>query len=95
MKKKKKVEFSKVILTVVAFAAAAIVISSFVIMWRTGDTSPLAYIIPGIFAELSAATGFYFWKAKAENQIKLDAWRKKLELDEQNPESEEPEEMEG
>lgn len=95
MKKKKKVEFSKVILTVVTFAAAVIVISSFVIMWRTGDTSPLAYIIPGIFAELSAATGFYFWKAKAENQIKLDAWRKKLELDEQNPESEEPEEMEG
>lgn len=95
MEKKKKVEFSKVILTVVAFAAAVIVISSFVIMWRTGDTSPLAYIIPGIFAELSAATGFYFWKAKAENQIKLDAWRKKLELDEQNPESEEPEEMEG
>lgn len=94
MKKKKKVEFSKVILTVVAFAAAVIVISSFVIMWRTGDTSPLAYIIPGIFAELSAATGFYFWKAKAENQIKLDAWRKKLELNEQNPESEEPEEME-
>lgn len=85
MKKKKKVEFSKVILTVVAFAAAVIVISSFVIMWRTGDTSPLAYIIPGIFAELSAATGFYFWKAKAENQIKLDAWRKKLELSEQDP----------
>jgi peptidoglycan/LPS O-acetylase OafA/YrhL len=95
MKKKKKVEFSKVILTVVAFAAAVIVISSFVIMWRTGDTSPLAYIIPGIFAELSAATGFYFWKAKAENQIKLDAWRKKLKLNEENPEDEEPEEMEG
>ena len=95
MKKKKKVEFSKVILTVVAFAAAVIVISSFVIMWRTGDTSPLAYIIPGIFAELSAATGFYYWKAKAENQIKLDTWRRKLGLDEQDPESEEPEEMEG
>ena len=78
-----------------ALSTALIVISSFVIMWRTGDTSPLAYIIPGIFAELSAATGFYYWKAKAENQIKLDAWRKKLELDEQDPGIEEPEEMEG
>ena len=95
MKKKKKPEFSKVILGAVALSTALIVISSFVIMWRTGDTSPLAYIIPGIFAELSAATGFYYWKAKAENQIKLDAWRKKLELDEQDPDIEEPEEMEG
>lgn len=94
MKKKKKPEFSKVILGAAALSTALIVISSFVIMWRTGDTSPLAYIIPGIFAELSAATGFYYWKAKAENQIKLDAWRKKLELDEQDPGIEEPEEME-
>lgn len=76
----KKREFSKRILATVALATAAIVVAAFVLMWRTGDTSALAYIIPGMFAELSAATGFYFWKAKAENTIKLDIERKKLGL---------------
>lgn len=76
----KKREFSKRILAMVALATAAIVVAAFALMWRTGDTSALAYIIPGIFAELSAATGFYFWKAKAENMIKLDIERKKLGL---------------
>ncbi len=80
----KKREFSKRILTMVAKATAAIVVAAFVLMWRTGDTSALAYIVPGIFAELSAATGFYFWKAKAENMIKLDIERKKLGLETHN-----------
>ena len=74
-------EFSKTILRTVALATFVILAFSFALMWRTGDTTPLAYIIPGIFAELSAATGFYFWKAKAENEIKLDMRRKKLELE--------------
>ena len=76
----KKIEFSKRILATVAVATAAIVVAAFVLMWHTGDTGALTYIIPGIFAELSAATGFYFWKAKAENMIKLDTERKKLGL---------------
>lgn len=41
------------------------------IVYITGDLSPLDYLIPSVFAELAAATGFYFNKAKAENQIKL------------------------
>ena len=76
-----KKEFSKRILSTVAKAAALIIVAAFVLMWHTGDTTALAYIIPGIFTELSAATGFYFWKAKAENMIKLDIERKKLGLD--------------
>jgi type VI protein secretion system component VasK len=75
-----KPEFSKRILITAALSAAIIVVASFVLMWHTGDVSPLTYIIPGIFTELSAATGFYFWKAKAENTIKLDMERKKLDL---------------
>ncbi len=66
-----KMEFSKKILIAVSVATLAIVITSFVLMFMTMDLSPLAYIIPGIFAELASATGFYFWKAKAENMIKL------------------------
>ena len=70
MRKPRK-EFSKTILRAVAAATVVIVVFSFALMWRTGDTSPLAYLIPAIFAELATATGFYYSKAKAENRIKL------------------------
>lgn len=94
IQRSKKREFSKTILRAVALATVVIVALSFILMWKTGDTTPLAYIIPGIFAELSAATGFYFWKAKAENQIKLDAWRKRNLLDEPELSEEDPAEKE-
>lgn len=53
--------------------AVTLVVTAFTlaIVWKTGDTSPLAYLIPAIFAELATATGFYYSKAKAENRIKL------------------------
>ena len=35
--------------------------------------SGTAYLIPAVFTEMASATGFYFWKAKAENKIKLMA----------------------
>lgn len=66
-----KMEFSKKILIVVSIATLLIVVASFVLMWRTMDLSPLSYIITGIFAELASATGFYYWKAKNENMVKL------------------------
>lgn len=73
LNKSKRVEFSKVIFAVVAIMAAAITVFSCVVIWRTGDTSTLAYLIPAVFAELASATGFYYNKAKAENKIKLMA----------------------
>lgn len=39
-------------------------------VYKTCDTSPLMYLIPSVAAEFSAATGFYYWKAKAENKAK-------------------------
>jgi hypothetical protein len=67
----KKREFSKTIIS--AVGAVTIVVTAFtlIMVWRTGDTSPLAYLIPAVFAETAAATGFYYSKAKAENRIKL------------------------
>ena len=67
----KKREFSKVILTSVSIATALVVIASFVLMFIYGDLSPLTYIIGGCFAELANATGFYYWKAKNENMLKI------------------------
>lgn len=71
MKRKKKLEFSKLIMIVVGAVTIAVTAFTFVIVWRTGDTSPLAYLIPAVFTELSVGTGFYYSKAKAENRIKL------------------------
>ena len=65
--RKKKREFSKIIITIVG--AATLVVSA--VVWKTSDTAPLAYLIPSVFGELATATGFYFSKAKAENRIKL------------------------
>lgn len=59
------------IITVVGTAAGVVTVFTMAVVWKTGDTSPLAYLIPAIFAELATATGFYYSKAKAENRIKL------------------------
>ena len=68
---KTKMEFSKKILLVAGITNLAVIIFACVMMWRTFDTSPLAYLIPSVAAEVATGTGYYYWKAKAENQIKL------------------------
>ena len=67
----KKFEFSKILMIVVG--AVTVIVTAFTlhIVNKTGDTSPLAYLIPAVFGELATATGFYYSKAKSENQIKL------------------------
>lgn len=67
----KKREFSKVILAVIGAVTGIVTAFTLAVVWKTGDTSPLAYLIPAVFAELATATGFYYSKAKAENRIKL------------------------
>ena len=68
---KKKREFSKVLWVVAMIHATALTIYTMIAILITGDLSPLDTLIPSIFAELAAATGFYYSKAKAENLIKL------------------------
>lgn len=70
---KKKIEFSKIIFIGVSVVTIAITVFSCIIIWQTKDTTALAYLIPAVFAEMAAATGFYYTKAKAENKIKLMA----------------------
>ena len=70
-KPKKTVEYSKLIFSLVAAMTALVVAFTLIMVWRTNDLSPLGYLIPAVFAELAAATGFYYSKAKAENRIKL------------------------
>lgn len=70
-KKSRKTEFSKKILIVIAISTILIVIFSLIVVWKTKDTSPLAYIIPAVFVELATATGFYYRKAQKENELKI------------------------
>ena len=64
-------EFSKKIIIFISVFSVIVSALSIVLMWRTGDLSALAYLIPSVFTELTAATGFYYWKARTENKIKL------------------------
>lgn len=72
-KLRRKVEFSKLIFVGVSVLTVSIVVFSCYMIRLTMDTGPLAYLIPAVFTEMASATGFYFWKAKAENKIKLMA----------------------
>lgn len=68
---KTKMEFSKKILLVAGVVNIAVIIFACVMMWRTFDTSPLAYLIPSVAAEVATGTSFYYAKARSENMIKL------------------------
>lgn len=69
--RRKRREFSKIILACVGAVTLVVTVFTLAVVWKTGDTTPLAYLIPAVFAELATATGFYYSKAKAENRIKL------------------------
>ena len=68
---KTKRETSKVILTILAPIAVGVIIYACALMWHTGDTSGLAYLLPSVAAPMSTAIGFYYWKAKAENLVRM------------------------
>ena len=70
-KKKPPKEFSKKILIVAGIINAVVIVFTMVMIWRTLDLSPLAYLIPSVGAEVATGTGFYYSKAKVENRIKL------------------------
>lgn len=69
--KKKKFEFSKAIFVGISAVTLSVAVFACVMIWKTGDLSPLSYLIPSVFAELATATGFYYRKAQKENEIKL------------------------
>ena len=71
VKKKPPKEFSKKILIVAGIINAVVIVFTMVMIWRTLDLLPLAYLIPSVAAEVATGTGFYYSKAKVENRIKL------------------------
>lgn len=72
-RKKRKTEFSKLILGVASGTNLLVVVFACVMIWRTNDLSPLAYLIPAVAAEVGTGRAFYYNKAKTENLVKLQS----------------------
>ena len=70
-KRRNNMEFSKKL--VIAVGAINLIVIGFTlaIMWRTLDTTPLAYLIPAVSAEMATTSGFYLSKARRENVLKI------------------------
>lgn len=68
---KRKAEFSKVVFWLLFVLTVGVTVAAFALMWYTGDAQGLVYLIPAVYGALGTATGFYYWKAKKENMIKL------------------------
>ena len=68
---KPKTEFSKKIFNIVITLFIIVIFYSMALMWKTGTTDGLMYLIPSISGLAATTIGFYFWKAKMENMIKL------------------------
>ena len=66
-KPKKRLEFSKILVLLVTAMTVVVTVFSMWFAAKTLDPTVLLYLIPAIFTEFAAVTGFYYNKAKAEN----------------------------
>jgi len=70
-KEKKRREFSKIMAAIAITMWVFVNLFGMAMVIFTLDTSPLMYVIPSVDAVVAAILGFYLWKARTENQIKL------------------------
>lgn len=70
--KKKKMESSKLILLMIGITAYILLFIGTILAWR-GDSSILQILTTGTVSGFSVGIGFYYWKARRENEIKLKA----------------------
>lgn len=68
--KKPKREFSKLILYVVGAVTVGVTAFTLIMIWRTENLEPLAYLIPAVFADCNRNRVLLF-QSQAENRIKL------------------------
>ena len=68
---KPKKEFSKKIFNIVITLFVIVIFYAMALMWKVGTTDGLMYLIPAVGTLASVTVGFYYWKAKMENMVKL------------------------
>lgn len=66
-----KFEFSKLILVVAYITAVVFTALTAYVALAGGDAASFANIVLAIWGTVSVGVGFYFWKAKAENIVKI------------------------
>lgn len=71
-RKRKKREYSKVIVGWTFIVITAFFIFAFYEMHRLNDLTQLEFVTDVIKFLCVASVGGYFWKAKAENEVKLE-----------------------
>lgn len=64
-------EYSKQLMNFTKGLVTAVTVFSMYMVWETKNLDPLIYMIPAAFGAFGAAAGFYYSKAKKENEIKL------------------------
>ena len=64
-------EFSKKIFDIVITLFIIVIFYAMALMWKTNTTDGLMYLIPAVGTLASVTIGFYYWKAKMENIVKL------------------------
>lgn len=69
--KKKHKSTTKTVMFVMMALTVATVVFSMAMAWRLMDASILMTLLPCLFVETATCTGFYFWKRKVEDMIKL------------------------
>lgn len=67
----KNLEFSKLLLIIAFINANVISLIIAILSLLDKSTTDLAQIALAVWALVNVATGLYFWKAKAENLIKI------------------------
>lgn len=70
-KTKQKMEFSKIAFLCIAVIFSYVIVNSFDLMRETGTTDALPHLIAATTGLMTTVSGFYFWKAKVENTIKI------------------------
>ena len=68
---KPKKEFSKRIFNIVITLFIIVIFYAMALMWKTNTTDGLMYLISAVGTLASVTIGFYYWKAKMENIVKL------------------------
>lgn len=67
MKKKKKIETSKLLLWLLLSGLGTITLTAITFSYLFKDASPLVALIENVSKLVTIAVGFYYWKAKNEN----------------------------
>lgn len=70
-KKKAKMEFSKKLLIADYVILAVMIVVFLIFTFLEKDTTNCAVVIGAWIAQIAISSGFYYWKAKSENLIKM------------------------